>query len=129
MAVAQIQEVKVGKRLKGAYYHFDNGRSCYLHYQRQAKIQCAGKPTISEAIREGIAAWAIPVDTLVDLARKEIPIIGVLVRDTGDVYLTFLSDFYDHDKARLRNIGKSSVLYRFLPLQHWRRVRRGCIKL
>lgn len=117
-----IDLVKRGRRTYGAIYTLPDGRQAYLAYRKTKEIFRSGEKTISDAIRKGIACWAIDEETLLIMRAKGIKYIGVLCRDTGDKYLTALSLFFDPKAIRIYNYeSRGGALQRYLPLQRFRR--------
>lgn len=124
-----VQQVKRGRRLYGGVYQFDLGYTAYVAYRKHKEIYRNGARSISDAIRQGIAAWAIDEQTLNDMRARGIKIIGVLVRDTNDLYLTRIGEFFDVDKATIMNwTSRGGSLQRALPFSYWR-IKKGGIKL
>lgn len=126
----KVVHVKKGRRLYGGVHTVKaSGRTCYLAYRRQGEIFRSGKPSISEAIREGVACWAIDDETLLEMRAKGVPFIGVLVRETGDLYMTRLETFWDKTKVKLLNYEtRGGARQRYLPLQFFK-VRYGKISM
>lgn len=124
-----VKEVKKGRRLYGGIFTFDDGRQIYLAYRKQAEIFRHGAASISEAIRDGKAAWAYDVDTVIQMRSKGIKILGVAVWETGDVWLTRIEWLLDTTRAKILNYqNRGGALQRYLPLRHfW--VKRGKIVL
>ena len=124
-----IEHLKKGKRLYGAFLTFDTGWKVYLAYRKHADIYRGGKKTISEALRDDAAAWAIDVETIMEARARGVKVIGVLVRDTGDIYITRLSDILDPAKTRVLNYSKrGGSLQRYMPLCHWK-MKRGSVRV
>lgn len=124
-----VEHLRKGRRLYGAFYVFEDGRKVYLAYRKHSDIYRAGCKSISQAMRDGVASWAIDVDTIMEARARGVTAIGVLVRDTGDIYLARLADFMDSTKTNVMNFSRrGGSLQRFLPLEHWRK-RNGLVKL
>lgn len=113
-----VQHVKKGRRLYGGIVTFDDGRRCYIAYRKQEEIFRHGCSSISEAIREGKAAWAYDIDTILEMRAKGIKLMGVIVRETGDIWMTHIDNLTDSTKAKVLNYSKrGGALQRYLPLQ------------
>jgi hypothetical protein len=125
----KVQKLKKGKRLYGAIYELPDGRRCYLAYRRTDQVFRSGEKTISDAVRKGIAAWAIDDEDLYMLRAKGIRFVGVLVRGSGDKYMTTLDNFMDKTKAKILNFeSRAGSLQRYLPLEHFR-YRQGRVRV
>jgi hypothetical protein len=113
-----------GKRkiLYGWMAELDNGERLYTARRKHREIFRSGKQSISGAMQEEIAAWAIDELLLVNLRAKKVKFIGVRVVDTGSLYLTRLETFFDRTKYRVRDytgIGRGGSRQRYVPLQHF----------
>lgn len=125
----QIEHVKKGRRLYGAYITMNDGRKAYLAYRRQGEIYMSGRGSLSRAMRDGVAAWAIDVETLREMRSRGVDVIGVRVRTNGDLYLTSIGNYYDVDRSGVINYSdKNGSLQRTLPLQYFRK-REGAVKV
>lgn len=125
----EVRLVKKGRRTYGGIVKLVDGRQCYLAFRNLSEIYRSGEKTISAAIDAGTACWALDVDTLTQMRALSINLVGVLVRDTGDIYLTRLEHFQDFSKAKVLNFDRrGGSLQRYLPLQ-WFMMRRGKVSL
>lgn len=121
--------VKKGRRRYGGIYTLPSGKRVYLAYRSLREIYRSGKSTISEAVRDGTACWAIDDEHVLQMRLAGVPYIGVFVRDTKDIYLTSLSKFLDRTKIRFHNYeSRGGSHQRLLPLSEFQ-VRRGRAKL
>lgn len=113
--------VKRGRRTYGAIYLMPHtGAKVYFAWRKQAEIFRAGKPTTSEALREGTACWALDDETLIDLKAQGVELVGVWCKDTDDRYMTKLSLFMDRTKAKVLDYNaRGGSLQRYLPLQYF----------
>ncbi|WP_155801879.1 hypothetical protein [Magnetospirillum molischianum] len=102
---------------------FDDGRKCYIAYRKQEEIFRHGCSSISEAIRDGKAAWAFDIDTILEMRAKGIKAMGVIVRETGDIWMTKIEWLTDSTKAKVLNYSaRGGALQRYLPLRFfWRK--------
>jgi hypothetical protein len=131
MHIVKEEELRRGRRVLGHLCTLDDGRVIYLARRQHRHIFRSGKASISGAMSEGEAAWAMDESTLYSLRARGIEVIGVRVTDTGDLYLTRLKDFFDHKKAHLRDytgIGRGGSRQRYLGLQHFA-LKRGRVEL
>jgi hypothetical protein len=126
----KIVHVKKGRRLYGGIHTVvATGHCAYIAYRKLDEIFRHGEKNISDAIRLKKAAWAIDEETLLEMRAKGIDKIGVLVRETGDLYLTHLSYFFDRSKARILNYeSRGGALQRYLPFEFFS-VRRSVTKI
>ncbi len=112
--------VKKGRRTYGSIRTYDDGRRVYLAWRKQFEIYRAGRASLSDAMREGKAGWAIDEETLLLVRSRCIPFLGVLVIDTGDKYLTTLEKFYARgaDKRWFMqdHTSRGGSLQRVMPL-------------
>lgn len=60
-------------------------------------------PTISNAIADDVAGWALDEITLFNIRARKIDLIGVREIDTGAVYLTKLAYFFDMSKGKIHD--------------------------
>ena len=124
-----LERVKKGRRLYGGIYELEDGRRVYLAYRHRKEIFRAGENCISDAIREGKACWALDDATLLMLRARKIEFAGVLLKDTGDKWLTRTETFLDRDKASVKNYtGRGGALQRYLPMSHFA-FRRAPVKM
>ncbi|MBP2498398.1 hypothetical protein ABID82_005084 [Methylobacterium sp. PvP062] len=127
--VTLLEKVKKGHRLYGGIYLMPDGRKVYLAYRHRKEIFRSGESYISDAVREGNAAWALDDATLLMLRARKIEFAGVLLKDTGDKWLIRTEIFFDRDKASAKNYsGRGGALQRYLPMQHFA-FRRAPVKM
>src|SRR5438105_1223949 len=123
-AILSETEVRSGKRslLYGWMCELDTGDKLYLAKRKWAQVFRGGKQSISGAMTEEVASWAIDELLLVNLRAKKVKFIGVRVVDTGSLYLTRLETFFDRTKYRIRDytgVGRGGSRQRYVPLQHF----------
>lgn len=119
----RITPVKRGRRHYGAIYDLPSGHRVYLAHRRLGEIFRAGEKSIRAAIAARTAAWALDEETLIQMRAQGIKFVGVLVRETGDKFLTELSWFFDKTRAKVMNYERrGGALQRYLPLQYFRRL-------
>ncbi|MCP1540002.1 hypothetical protein [Methylorubrum extorquens] len=116
-----LEKVKKGRRLYGGIYELAGGQRVYLAYRKRKEIYRGGEQCISDAVREGKASWALDDATLLMLRARKIEFAGVLMKDTGDKWITRTELFFDRDKAKIMNFtGRGGALQRYLPMEHFR---------
>lgn len=99
-----------------------DGRRAYVAYRKVKEIFRSGEKTISDAIRKGVATWAIDHDTLIQMRAQGIKFIGVLCRDNNDLWMTTIEQFFDPKSTKILNYsGRNGSLQRHVPLQRFRR--------
>ncbi|MGI4851995.1 MAG: hypothetical protein ACRYGR_08650, partial [Janthinobacterium lividum] len=109
----------------------DNGDKLYMARRRNREIFRGGQPTISDAMREGIAAWAIDEVHLISIRARGFKLIGVRVIDIGDLYLAPLSRYFDRKLYKIHDytgIGRGGSRQRLLGIQHFT-CRKGIVSL
>lgn len=110
-----------GKRKYGGWYRLPTGSEVYMAWRNERDIFRAGKPTTSEALREGVACWALDEELLLKLRSKGIRFVGVWLKDTDDRYLTTVETFFDRTKAKILDYSvRGGSLQRYLPLEFFR---------
>lgn len=115
-----LELVRKGKRLYGAIVTLNSGKRIYMAYRKRSEIYRAGEARLGEAIKKGIAAWAMDDETLNIMRAHSIKVVGVFVRDTGDRYVTHIDNYYDKSKIKVLNYSaRGGSLQRYLPLQHF----------
>jgi hypothetical protein len=122
MNITHEEEYRQGRRLLGHLCTLDDGSVIYLAKRKHAQIFRSGHMSISSAMTEGEASWALDERTLYALRARGIKVVGVRVTDTKDLYLAELKDFFDHTKAVARDytgFGKGGARQRYLKLQHF----------
>ncbi|WP_456868382.1 hypothetical protein [Galbibacter sp. BG1] len=99
-----------------------NGTNVYLAYRKLGEIFRSGKRNLSEAIREGVAAWAIDEETLRERRLEGIKVVGVLCKESDDIWLAPIERFFDTNHARIMNYeSRGGALQRYLPLKEFKR--------
>lgn len=116
----KLELVKKGKRLYGAIVTLDSGQRIYMAYRKHAEIYRAGEMRLSDAIKKGVAAWAMDDDTLRIMRAHSIEVVGVFVRDTNERYVTAIDNYFDRDKIKVLNYtARGGALQRYLPLSYF----------
>lgn len=116
-----LELVKKGKRLYGAIVTLETGQKVYMAYRKHNEIYRSGEVRLGDAIKKGVAAWAMDDDTLSMMRAHGINVVGVFVRDSGDRYVTQIENYFDKTKIRILNYSaRGGSLQRFLPLQYFK---------
>jgi len=109
--------IKRGRRTYGAVYKLKDGREVYLAWRKQQEMFRAGERTASDALMLGKASWALDEETLMKMRLEGVGIVGVLVKETGDIYITPLAKFFDESLAKVMNYSaRGGALQRYLPV-------------
>lgn len=114
-----VEDFKRGKRIIGVFVSFESGQKLYLAYKTHKQIFRASRKTISDAKDEGVACWAFEVDTLMEVRARGVKYVGVIVRNTREIYLTDYENLYNPHKVKIFN--NTGMPRRYLPLQYFRR--------
>lgn len=119
----RYQLYRKGRRLYGAWGVTDKGVPFYLAIRRHGEYYRQGAATLSEAMRDGRAAWALDDETIINMRARKVRMVGVIVRDTFDCYVTPVESFFDAKKRKFIDYtSKGGSLQRFLPLEFWVKV-------
>lgn len=106
--------IRNGRRIYGGVFELPSGKEVYLAYRKNGEMFRGGEKTISDAIQKGTASWAIDNDTLIRLRTEGVYLVGVLTKETGDLYIATLADFLAAPVLNYQNRG--GALQRYLPL-------------
>jgi hypothetical protein len=122
--VSQTEIRGTGKRhiLYGWILEMDDGKKVYLARRRWNQVFRSGKASISGAIADETASWAIDEDLLIKLRTKGVEFVGVKVIDKGEIYLTRLKTFFTPKTSKLRDytgVGKGGSRQRYVPFKHF----------
>jgi hypothetical protein len=111
---------RTGRRLYGGIYEMSDGREVYLAFRHRKEIFRSGEKSVSAAADKGIACWAVDYDTLLELRREQVFLVGVYVRDEEEFYITSWNSFFDETKATVMNYdARGGALQKYLPIQHF----------
>lgn len=112
--------IKRGRRIYGAIYKLKDGREVYLAWRKQKEIFRSGEKNMSDAFALGKASWALDDETLLELRLAGVELVGVLVKETGDIYVTHISHFFDTTKSKVMNYeARGGALQRYLPVNYF----------
>lgn len=82
-------------------------------------------------MRAGKAGWALDDETLLNLRATGIRFVGVLLRETQEVWLTKLDTFLARGPGRLwyfhDHTTRGGTPQRILPLQHFAHLDKVCL--
>lgn len=120
------EKLRRSKGRAGVIYTWSDGRRFYLASRALKDIWHHGHPSISDAVRAGSAAWLFDDETVHELRLKGVNVVGVKVRDSGDIWITHLSFLLDRDKAPV--VSARGLSWRALPFSYFKR-RAGKLKL
>jgi hypothetical protein len=103
-----------------------SGTKLYIANRRLNDLFLGKEKTISDAIRQGVAAWGIEDEILLQIRVEGVELVGVLCRENGDLWLTTLDTYFDPERHTQRSFGTSAQ--RCVLLKCFRR-RSGRIRL
>jgi hypothetical protein len=104
----------------GSICTFQSKRLVYVADRKQFQYYRDGRMTISEAVREGVAAWAIDVETLDRVRARGIRYIAVSKKKDRELYVTCIDNFFDRRIAKLINYTSRGGAEQYcLPLQYF----------
>lgn len=116
----EVEHLKVKRRLYGAYWTLESGKRLYVAYRSRKEIFRSGHSSLLSAIRHGEACWALDVDTIKDIEARGVSFVGVLVKETQELYLTTVEQF--KDKSAILNYESSGgAIQRYVPLQFFKK--------
>lgn len=115
-----IELVRKGRRLYGAYMQTPTSL-VYVAYRRPKDIFKDTKAkfiTISEAIADEKACWAIDETTLRNARARGCKFIGFWIKKLNWIFLTPIENFFDPHCYFSRNYSaRGGELQRYLPLR------------
>lgn len=113
--------MRYGRRIYGAVYQLSDGREVYLAWRKQSEVFRAGEKSVSDAFAAHKAAWALDDETLLNLRLEGVQLVGVLVKETLDIYITSIANYFDATKAKVMNYeARGGALQRYLPVDNFR---------
>jgi hypothetical protein len=123
--IVKIEPHLVKKRRYGAFCTQDDGSVIYVALRKFNDLYTSGKGgKISIALRAGEAYWAVDYSTLTLARLKGCKIIGVKLKDTGDLYLTRIENFFNGSLARSINYStRGGSLQRCLNVKNFTVIR------
>lgn len=91
-----------------------------MAYRSRKEIFRNGESSLLAAIRQGCACWALDVDTIREIEARGIKHVGVLVKESQELYLTTVDRFMD--RALILNYeSQGGALQRYLPLKYFKK--------
>lgn len=124
MPIAETKYHFKGKRRYGAFVTQDNGVKLYLAFRKHNDVYVERKGKISDALRTGVAAWALDMTTVIAARARGCTLVGVRVKETGDYYFTKLENFFTPKRVRTINYSsKGGSLQKVLPLRYWTKIK------
>lgn len=114
--------VKKKRRTYGAVYSRESdGERIYLAWRKHHEIYRCGHASVSDAMRAGKAGWALDDETLLNLRATGIKFVGVLLRQTQEVWLTRTDAFFVRGAGKLwyfhDHTARGGTPQRVMPLQ------------
>ena len=107
---------KKGRRKYGYFIEQDNGLKIYMALRSLGQIYREKEPSLSEAMRNGKACWAIDITTLMAARRKGCTVICIKTKNNG-IYFTKLGKFFDTSRTKVLDYSaKGGSLQKTLPL-------------
>lgn len=113
-----IEFVTKGRRLYGAFIQLS---TClvYVAFRKPKDLYkgTVGKfKTLTAAVQDETAAWAIDEATLRQCRTKDVKFVAVWVKQLGWLFMTNIQNYQDREKSYSRNYSsRGGELQRFLP--------------
>lgn len=125
-----MELVRKGKRVYGAFFELSSA-PVYCAFRTPGDIfktvrEGSNKfKSISEALKDETAAWAIDDDHLQMARRRGCKNIAVWVRKLNWLFITPIENFFDRTKYQRRDYGgRGGSDQRYLPVHHFRQLSR-----
>lgn len=106
-------------RLYGWIFRYDDGTAMYVARRKHKQIYKGGCSSISEAIQQDKAGWAIDELTIINMRVKGVKLIAVKCEDNGDKYVTPISNYLRPGKYKnidFTGVGKGGSKQRVVSL-------------
>ena len=117
-----LRPVKRGRRFYGAVFQLSGDRLIYMARRKNNAEIFRGAKSVSEAIDEGTACWALDDDTIRTLRLEGVTLVGVFVQENGDTYITTLANYLDRSRAKALDYQtRGGALQWYLPLTFFAR--------
>lgn len=110
---------KCGRRTVGGIYINGLGNEVYLANRKAADLNKGNEPSISEAVRNGSASWGIEEEALIAMRARGVQTIGIKVRETGELWVTFLDRFFNRALLSPPPRYLRGPMQRFLPITNF----------
>lgn len=104
--IVKVQRVsggRSGRRDYGRLYTLDDGIKVYLAKRSRKEIFLCGKKTLSDAIRDRVAEWALDDETILRLRMEMVDYIGVCENTTGNIWIAPIAVWLDRTNFTYRN--------------------------
>lgn len=113
--IVETIPVKRGKRVVGTRYRLESGKQVFLAHRANHEHFRAGRKTVAEACRDGVAAWALDYEDVIRERTLGTAYLGILVKGTGEVWLTHLRIFEDRTCFKTMNFtGRGGGVQRYV---------------
>lgn len=112
-------------KLYGWIFRYDDGTAMYVAKRKHCQIFKGGCSSISDAILEDKAGWAIDELTIFNMRVKGVTVIAVKCEDNGDKYVTPIENYLQRGKFRhidYTGVGKGGSLQRVVPLSSFQKI-------
>tara|TARA_R110002074_G_scaffold86408_1_gene190797 strand:- start:3120 stop:3503 length:384 start_codon:yes stop_codon:yes gene_type:complete len=117
------EEHKKGNRLYGYFFEQDNGVKIYLAIRTERQLYTNRVGSVSKAIRQDDAGWAIDTSTLALAKRRGVTVIGVKSKNTGRYYFATLEAYFTPTKTKLIDwTERGGSIQRMLPLSEFKQI-------
>lgn len=113
-----MEKIGHGRRRWGAIYASSKGEQFYLSWRKSPALFRGGEKSLSAAVRNDKAAWAFDYDLLLRLKTRGVRLVGVICQDTGDKFLTELSNYFEHGERQYHPKDRNQQVY--LNLSYFR---------
>jgi hypothetical protein len=108
-----------GKRLYGAFIPLSTGLA-YVAFRKPDGFFRDAKPgeplTLSQALEQGRAAWAIDESTILECRARGVKFVGVFIKKLNWIFLTDIANYHDPTRYYQRNYSaRGGADQRYLP--------------
>lgn len=121
--IAKVQKVmggRSGRRDYGRLYTLNDGTKVYLAKRSRKEIFLCGKKTLSDAVRDHVAEWALDDETILRLRAEAVNYIGVCENTTGNVWIAPAATWMDRANFTYRNYERrGGALQRYMNHDHF----------
>ena len=93
---------------------------------RSSDVWLAKRPDFSSAINQGVACWAIDYDTLLQMRRQGVDLVGVCDESTGWVWVAQIWKWFDPAFYSMEDFSSRGGSHqRFMNFRHFKAIT-GC---
>lgn len=115
-----VEKIKKGRRHYGDIYALSSGEEIYIARRNQDELFRCGEKSISAAAAKGKLEWALDDDTLRDMRKRGIKTVAVRLKDTKDLYITSLENFFNPLLVKFRDYrARGGELQRYLNVSNF----------